>query len=310
MAAGASVSSGVDGSTGRTVTALTALMSHWCRFGRGSYLRGRRAIVRARVRKCLVIAALVLGTTAVPATGGAGAATSGTLNLQVEIGFTSTPTSCPIGTPTDVICHGRSGTAVLRGLGRVTATYTYRATFTGCANETVRVLAYPARLSVARKGDLDLAVAEYPGCLEQIRVPGASPQAFTVTGGTGVFAGASGSGTVARVAGAPGILVMGRDTWTGTVEVPAGFELDLTAPTISGATSKVVRAPRNAKRVRVTYRVTAADNVDGRIAVVCRPPSGSRFKIGRTVVTCSATDAAANTVTARFAVTVRRGAQG
>jgi hypothetical protein len=58
--------------------------------------------------------------------------------------------------------------------------------------------------------------------------------------------------------------------------------------------------------VRVTYKVTATDDVDGPVPVACRPSSGSRFKIGRTIVTCSASDKTGNTATARFTVTVKR----
>jgi len=47
-------------------------------------------------------------------------------------------------------------------------------------------------------------------------------------------------------------------------------------------------------------------HVDGAVAVSCRPASGSRFKIGRTNVTCSAADKTGNTATARFTVTVKR----
>lgn len=261
-----------------------------------------------KIRKYVPVAAVVLGTTVVPVAGGGAARMTGTLNLQAQIRFVSNPAPCPPATPLDVICHGRTtlSPSVVQGLGPMSAAYTFMATFTGCPEATARVLAYPARLSIDRKGDLDLAVAEYPGCLAQANVPGASPQTFTVTGGTGVFAGASGSGTVTRVAGPPGLNVMGMDTWTGTVLVPGEIKLDLTVPQISGATSKVVQAPRKAKSVRVRFRVTAADDVDGPVAVLCRPNSGSRFRIGRTVVTCSATDAAANTATARFTVTVQR----
>jgi hypothetical protein len=259
------------------------------------------------VRNYVLIAAVVLGTTAVPVAGGGAARTTGTLDLQAQIRFVSQPAFCPRGTPPDVICHSRMtlSRGVVEGLGRVSAAYTFMATFTGCPSETAKVLAYPVRLSIDRKGDLDLAVAEYPGCLEQPNVPGASPQTFTVTGGTGVFSEASGSGAVTRVAGPPGSRVEGTDTWTGTVVVPGELRLDLTAPQISGVTPKVVRAPRNAKSVRVRFRVTATDDVDGPVAVLCRPSSGRLFRIGRTVVTCSATDAAANTATARFTVTVK-----
>ena len=224
-----------------------------------------------KVRKYVPIAAVVLGTTVVPVAGGGADRMTGTLNLQAQIRFVSNPGPCPPATPADVICHGRTTVtpSVVQGVGRVSAAYTFMATFTGCPDATARVLAYPARLSIERKGDLDLAVAEYQGCLAQANVPGASPQTFTVTGGTGVFAGASGSGTVTRVAGPPGVNVPGTDTWTGTVLVPGEIKLDLTAPQISGATTKAVRAPRKAKFVRVRFRVTATDDVDGPVPVAC-----------------------------------------
>jgi hypothetical protein len=96
----------------------------------------------------------------------------------------------------------------------------------------------------------------------------------------------------------------GTERWIGTLVVP-GLEFDVMPPTLSGTTSKTVRAPKGAKRVRVTYTVTASDAVDGQVPVTCVPRSGSRFPIGRTVVRCLATDSSANTVTARFIVTVR-----
>ena len=73
---------------------------------------------------------------------------------------------------------------------------------------------------------------------------------------------------------------------------------------MKGIVSKTVRAPRGAKRVRVTYKVTARDDVDA-VPVSCRPRSGSRFRIGRTVVKCTATDGSGNTATAKFTITVK-----
>jgi hypothetical protein len=95
------------------------------------------------------------------------------------------------------------------------------------------------------------------------------------------------------------------DNWSGTLTVP-GLEFDTTAPTISGAVSKTVRAPKRAKNVRVTYKVTAQDAVDGSAPVTCKPPSGGRFKVGRTTFACSATDSSGNTAMANFTVTVKR----
>jgi HYR domain len=74
---------------------------------------------------------------------------------------------------------------------------------------------------------------------------------------------------------------------------------------VSGARSKTVRIPKAAKRARVGYSVTAQDAVDGSVSAVCKPRSGSWFRLGRTQVTCSATDVSGNTATARFTVTVK-----
>jgi hypothetical protein len=51
--------------------------------------------------------------------------------------------------------------------------------------------------------------------------------------------------------------------------------------------------------------VTATDDVDGPVPVVCTPPSGTRFPLGITSVSCTAQDAAGNTATGGFTVTVR-----
>jgi len=256
------------------------------------------------MRRYLVVVMFVLATTAVPIAGGGAARTSGTLNLRAVLQFVSVPANCPPGMSDSVICHSRTGEGVVPGLGRVTETYLFMADNSACLSAAYKVLAYSARLSIDGKGDLMLSLAETPECVPELAVPRAT-QAFTVTGGTGALVGASGSGTLTRVSGLPGARVLGADTWTGTLVVP-GLEFDQTAPVISGATPKKVRAPRKAKRVRVTYQVTGTDDVDGLIPVSCRPPSGSRFKIGRTSVTCSATDKTGNTATARFTVTVKR----
>jgi probable HAF family extracellular repeat protein len=50
---------------------------------------------------------------------------------------------------------------------------------------------------------------------------------------------------------------------------------------------------------------TAVDTVDGSLAVVCSPASGSAFTPGTTLVTCTATDAHGNRATANFHVTVQ-----
>src|SRR5204863_4331637 len=60
-----------------------------------------------------------------------------------------------------------------------------------------------------------------------------------------------------------------------------------------------------AARAIVTFTATASDIVDGSDSVTCLPASGSTFVLGSTTVTCTAFDAAHNTNTCSFAVTVR-----
>jgi HYR domain len=128
-------------------------------------------------------------------------------------------------------------------------------------------------------------------------------QSFTITGGSGVYAGASGSGEVNHDAHRlTSGHAAGTDTWAGTLVVPS-LDFDLVAPTIRGAVNKAVRAPRGTKRVRVTYAVTASDNA-GRAVVACKPPPGSFFKLGKTRVRCTATDTSGNTARQAFTVAV------
>jgi hypothetical protein len=228
---------------------------------------------------------------------------AGALNLQGIIRVASTPVVCPPEAPaTADDCRTRTGTSPVPGLGSVSENYlwAYGAGLPSCPPNLVKPLATTGRFVVAGKGELHFALAQGAQCvdLEPVRN---EPQDFTITGGTGIYQGASGNGTVQPAVSAG----FGSERWTGTIVV-SELEFDVTAPTLSGATSKTVRAPRGAKKVRVTYRVTARDNADSQVPVTCNPRSGSRFPIGRTFVRCSATDSSANTVNASFRITVRR----
>jgi hypothetical protein len=72
--------------------------------------------------------------------------------------------------------------------------------------------------------------------------------------------------------------------------------LSLPAPVTTNATS-----PSGAN---VSYTVTATDNLDPAAGVSCTPGSGTLVPIGTTVVSCAATDAAGNTASGSFTVTV------
>lgn len=89
-----------------------------------------------------------------------------------------------------------------------------------------------------------------------------------------------------------------RGTATFTVHV-----VDTTAPALTLPVTISVQAASSAGAV-VTFEATATDVVDGSVAVSCTPASGSTFPIGSTNVSCSATDAHANTAGGSFVVHV------
>jgi hypothetical protein len=204
-------------------------------------------------------------------------------------------------------CAARRAFGPFPGLGQVEIRYDVAGAFgpPACAAFDARLLANAFRLTVAGKGEIHVALAEGP-CVPVTDVINQS-QTFIVTGGTGSYAGASGGGVVARSLGELGAQGRsGRETWTGTLQV-AGLEFDLTPPVLTGATKKTVKAKKGAKRARVTFRVTAQDDRDGAVPVACSPRSGFAFPVGRTRVTCDASDSSANVVKASFTVVVQRG---
>jgi hypothetical protein len=236
-------------------------------------------------------------------------AVAGTLALRAEISVGYPAVDCPAGYPPRVFeCFARTGNAIVPGLGSVEESYVYviENMPPGCTappgSDSLRLPATTVRLTVAGKGEIHLSTGG-TGCLSRSGTPGSvsSSEPFTITGGSGVYAGASGGGTLTSLStGFSGI-----DTWTGTLVAP-GLQFDLAAPTIDGAVDKNVRIARRAKRVRVAYAITAQDGVDGPVPVTCSPRSGSKFAVGRTRVTCSATDTSGNSSTATFTVTVTR----
>ncbi|MFD5188414.1 VWA domain-containing protein [Streptomyces sp. NPDC058357] len=70
---------------------------------------------------------------------------------------------------------------------------------------------------------------------------------------------------------------------------------DIDAPVVT-VDDLTVRA-KDKKGARVTYAATAQDATDGTLPVTCTPAPGSLFPVGRTTVSCSATDSAGNTGT-------------
>ena len=90
------------------------------------------------------------------------------------------------------------------------------------------------------------------------------------------------------------------NTGSGTFTVTVG---DRTAPAV-GVPATVTAEATSAAGAPVAFTATASDAVTPNLVPTCSPASGSTFAIGTTVVSCSATDGAGNTGTARFEVKV------
>jgi hypothetical protein len=253
-------------------------------------------------------AATVLFLALAAAAGVSGAPTRPSGTLQVNATITNvwrmSDDFCPPGTPALADCVRSEGQGNVAGLGRVTVSYDKV-----LPNDDPRCFIIhhnTAVIEVAGKGTLQLSrTGRDCGAGPPPRQDG--PFEFTVASGSGKYVGASGTlvyrGSVSMHVG-PCCRGLVKDTWTGTLSVP-GVEFDITSPVLAGAVSKTVRAPRAANRVRVRYVVTATDAVDGAVPVACKPRSGSPFAVGRTPVTCSATDSSGNSARRRFTVTVR-----
>jgi hypothetical protein len=79
------------------------------------------------------------------------------------------------------------------------------------------------------------------------------------------------------------------DTTPPQLHLPGGFSVDATGP--SGAL--------------VSYAASASDDLDLSPSVLCDRAAGSLFPIGTTMVTCTARDAAGNSVSGSFTATVK-----
>ncbi|MDD4902683.1 MAG: DUF5011 domain-containing protein, partial [Patescibacteria group bacterium] len=112
--------------------------------------------------------------------------------------------------------------------------------------------------------------------------------------------------------------VAGIYAFTGTLALPEGVSPtdlkagvnvtvadDITPPVIS-AHENITAEAASASGATVNYRLPSAiDEVDGGVAVVCKPASGSTFPLGTTTVNCSASDNHENTATSSFFVIVK-----
>lgn len=78
---------------------------------------------------------------------------------------------------------------------------------------------------------------------------------------------------------------------------------DTTAPALTVPAAMTLQTD-NTDGIAVNFETSASDAVSGNVAVDCSPASGSTLPLGVTLVECSATDAAGNTASAQFTVSV------
>ena len=84
---------------------------------------------------------------------------------------------------------------------------------------------------------------------------------------------------------------------------------DTTAPALT-LPADVTLKGKNSRGATYTFTATAIDRVDGAVAVVCQPSSGSLFPPGTTTVNCRAADSQLNVAQGSFRVTVQRHGHG
>jgi hypothetical protein len=117
------------------------------------------------------------------------------------------------------------------------------------------------------------------------------------------------AGTVCRPAGnvceLPGLCSGAGAVCPGVTPKP-GCSTDTKPPVFSKVPGPITAYATSTAGAKVTYtKPTATDAVDGARTVTCDRASGSTFPVGKTTVTCSASDKSNNVATATFTVWVQ-----
>jgi hypothetical protein len=108
--------------------------------------------------------------------------------------------------------------------------------------------------------------------------------------------------------------IIGTTPVSCTAEDAAGNQSDAQSfnVTVKDTTPPAITVPQpitaeatSAAGAKVTYTASATDVVDGAVTPSCSPASGSTFALGVTEVSCTAVDAAGNSATKKFDVTVK-----
>lgn len=178
-------------------------------------------------------------------------------------------------------------TASARDAAGNTATGTFTITV---VDTTPPALALPDNLTLEATGP-DGAIATYAASAHDL-VSGDVPVTLSIASGSTFPLGTTTVSVSATDAAG--------NTATGTFTVAV---VDTTPPTLSLPANITVEAT-GPDGAAAAYSATAHDVISGDVAVTFSTPSGSTFPLGTTTVTGSATDAAGNTATGSFTVTV------
>jgi len=180
-----------------------------------------------------------------------------------------------------------------------------------------------AGLDAAAQAELLAAVAAGSATLAtRSDIAGSAYQSFPVCSGGGSGSALTSGGCVTiTLLDANGVVIPAGDptiptlvrfagivghfsTWSVVIATP--LLVDVTPPVFSNVPADIIAEATGPNGAVVGYTLpTAIDALSGPRPVSCNPASGATFALGATSVSCSAADAAGNSATAGFSVTVR-----
>jgi hypothetical protein len=210
------------------------------------------------------------------------------------------------GSGCSVTCTPPPGSSFPKGTTTVTCTATDAAGNTGSCTFTVTVndtqaptLTCPANLSQSTDPNQCSATVSYTTPTASDNCPGATASCNPASGSSFAKGTTTVTCTATDAAGNTGsctFTVTVNDTQAPTLTCPAN---------LTAVTNQAVCVPPGQTVCQMVNFATpiASDNCP-KATVVCTPPSGSCFPTGVTTVTCTATDAAGNTASCSFTVTV------
>jgi hypothetical protein len=220
------------------------------------------------------------------------------LCTAVENFTTPTATGCPVPT---VTCVPASGTAFAKGTTTVTCTASStggssNCSFTVTVNDTQPPTAScPANITTNTEPGVCTALVTFTATAND-NCPGATVTCTPASGATFAKGVTTVSCTATDASGNPSVSPC---TFTVTVN-------DNEAPVVGPCPANITKGtdPNLCSAVTTFATPAATDNCPGLGAVTCVPASGSAFPKGTTTVTCSVTDASANSGNCQFTVTV------